>query len=74
MASHNRETLASWPINWARDLADAIDEAEGLVTEDGGPDADLSFILMTAANQNVEMCRLIKIDLTDSYAYELELA
>jgi hypothetical protein len=73
MASHDRKILETWAITDAGDMQAAIAEAQELVAAEGS-DAYLSFLVMTKADSNVDEVRLVKIDLTDSFAYELELA
>ena len=72
MASHDRETLKTWDVTGVADLVNAIDEAYEIVDAEG-EDAYLSFVYMTAKEKNVDSVKLIKVDLTDSFAYELEL-
>lgn len=71
--SHERKVLQKWDINEAMDLADAITEADEIVSAEGD-DTHLSFVLMTEKDENVSFVELVKIDLTDSFAYEIVLS
>ena len=73
MAALDRETLSIWNITDASDMSEAIEEAYQIVME-MDKDGYLSFLVMTEANKNVDKVSLIKIDLSDSFAYELELS
>lgn len=74
MATLDRTVLETWSVNDASDMFHAIEEAQELV-EAEGEDAYLSFILnMAEKGSNVDRVKLIKVDLTDSFAYELELS
>lgn len=71
MAALDRTEVDSWDVNDASDMVAAIEAAEEIVNKENGY---LSFLVMTKQDMNVGKVRLIKIDLHDSFAYELELA
>ena len=73
MATLDREIMSTWSINDVSDMLTAIEEAQEIVDSEGY-DAHLSFILnMAEKGQIINQVMLIKFDLTDSFAYELEL-
>jgi predicted nicotinamide N-methyase len=69
----DRTVLDTWPICDCSDIVTAIEAAQEIVDAEGD-DAWLSFALMTKAYENVYEIKLVKIDLSDSFAYELELS
>lgn len=73
MAALDRKVLMEWPVNDVEDLASVIGDALSFLSEED-EEAYVSFVLVTRADVNVCKVRLVSIDLSDSFAHELEFA